>query len=190
MHSKNKTVVDTDLIVDEMENKCESSIKNFEQYLSRTLPNKIDMMKLRAMYVGIQKISDLEKQGDLYLIPSGTKSVHIQFNEPNHSQNIARKITAAAIENDYSVREQDFMLIISMKSTTEESRKQIITQIKNEKEKCKQYINHQRNNAQKNIKDLAEDQKKQISKKIDNIKDKMMSAMEGMFKRKEKEILV
>lgn len=185
----NLTVSDTDILA-QLANKCDESINHFNTYLSKIVPNVMDLDKIKnIVYHNGATIKDL-LANQIILVRTSNISAQIEITDHKTVQAHMSQIQKAIQLNGYLTSEGDTkeIIVIKLKQVTEDARKAMIHEIKGEYEKHKATINHNRSIANKTAKNMTEDLQKRCEKKIDDCKNKYVEKLDKMYHDKARSI--
>lgn len=188
-NNNNLTVSDADILT-QLTNKCDESINHFNTYLSKIVPNVMDLDKIKnIVYHNGATIKDL-LANQITLVRTSNISAQIEIIDHKTVQSHMHQIQKAIQLNGYLTSEGDTkgIIIIKLKPMTEDARKAIVNEIKSEYEKHKATINHNRSIANKAAKSMTEDQQKRCEKKIDDCKNKYIEKLDKMYHDKARNI--
>lgn len=187
---KNAEPFDQKQFADNFKKGTELIYEGLIKIFSGISPNKIDLNKLKGLIANGKPLKDYERDGTILINLNGPRSARIESIYEGHK--IFKSAITSLMEAGFIASENNGGILINLPQITEEVRKDIVKQIKTNKENAKNRINELRGDFHKQIKTLtgvSEDLQHSLRNEIDKIKDTYQAKLENEFIRKENEVM-
>ena len=171
--SNDEIILTSQEVTDMMKRRSEEIMQNFNAYLNSIAVNSINIDFIKKIEHRGKAFRGYLQEGSMILIP-GRNEVKLSSTNESITQ---KNIFDAAHKADplvYDVRNQQDLVIISLKPVTKERREKISIEIQQIYEDYKKKINIIRQDAIKSTRSMSEDNKKRCEKEIEKIKDDYM----------------